>query len=275
LKTCLENLAKEYDWRYLDSDPLGIAHRYESDTDMETAGFIASFLAYGNAAAIRNSAVKALSPAGESPSDFAVNIRKEKAMECFSNFKHRWTDGAIISGIFLSIGHIYREYGSLGNFLKEIDNSGDKNIENTLNGFSGIFNDLFNKYMPESKSKKIIPAPSGGSACKRLCMYFRWMVRGPDGTDFGIWNFIYPSRLIIPVDRHIARMASLLGLSDRKNADWKMALEITENLKKLDPDDPVRFDFALTRPGILGECGKSFQRGCINCILKECCRKIP
>jgi endonuclease III len=97
------------------------------------------------------------------------------------------------------------------------------------------------------------------------------MARGPDGIDFGLWKFISPARLVIPVDRHIARMAALLGLTARRSPDWKMALDITRALRALDPEDPVRYDFALVRPGITGECPPSSRDGCRGCILGEVC----
>jgi uncharacterized protein (TIGR02757 family) len=104
-------------------------------------------------------------------------------------------------------------------------------------------------------------------------MYFRWMVRGPDGVDFGLWRFISPSRLVVPVDRHMARMAALLGLTDRRAGDWRTALDITRALRELDPDDPLRYDFALVRPGILRSCTSSSTGDRGSCALGGVCRE--
>jgi len=275
LKSCLDKLADGYGIAFLDSDPVGIVHEYTDDVDREVAGLIVSALAYGGAVQIRNSARAALAPAGSSPASFAMSLKPVSAMKMFATFKHRWTDGGDLAFLFWAAGRIVDEYGSIGGLVRSLDDPGASTVEETMTRFSAWVTSRYEPSFSRSKSRGgisyLVPSPAGGSACKRLAMYFRWMVRGPDGVDFGLWRFIEPSRLIIPVDRHIARMATLLGLTSRVSPDWKMATEITDALRRLDPDDPVRYDFALVRPGILRECTTRSRGDCLTCLLRTVC----
>ena len=276
LKTSLDKLAGDYDEHYLDSDPVGIVHRYSSPDDIEAAGFVVSALSYGNAAQIRNSANAVLERTGASPSHFARSLTPQKAIETFRGFKHRWTTGNDIAFLFHVLGKVFNEESSLGALVKKLDNPEEKNIEGLLTRFSewitAEYSGVFHGNSDRKNISYLIPSPSNGSACKRLAMFFRWMVRGPDGIDFGLWRFIDPGRLVIPVDSHIARMAGMLGLSARRTPDWKMALEITESLRQLDSDDLLQYDFALVRPGIVGACTKTKNGECPECFLHGVCR---
>lgn len=275
LKKCLDRLFDDYGTRYLDSDPVGLVHRYSSPEDREVAGFIVSALAYGGAGQIRKSAEKILSLTGSSPADFARTLTQKKLLEIFRVFKHRWTDGGDIAYLFWILGRIIKKNGSVGTFVKSLDNPREETITEVMTKFSEWirvhYSNEFRQNSKRSSISYLVPSPANGSACKRLAMYFRWMVRGNDGVDFKLWNFIAPSRLVVPVDRHMARMGRLLGLTTRRSADWKMALEITESLRRLDPHDPVRYDFALVRLGILGECTSSAHGDCCVCVLRDVC----
>jgi len=278
LKKCLDQLSNHYGARYLDTDPVGLVHRYSSPKDREVAGFIVSALAYGGAVQIKKSAERVLSPTGSSPADFARKLTKGRSLEIFKNFKHRWTDGCDIAYLFWIIGRIIEKNGSIGKFVESLDNPKDKTIAGVMTKLSEWirvrYSDEFCHNSKRSGISYLVPSPADGSACKRLAMYFRWMVRGDDGVDFKLWNFITPSRLVVPVDRHIARMGRLLGLTKRRSVDWKMALEITDSLRRLDPHDPVRYDFALVRPGILGKCTYTAHSDCGFCALYDVCMEV-
>ncbi|MBN1291742.1 MAG: TIGR02757 family protein [Candidatus Latescibacteria bacterium] len=278
LKTCLDNLVKVYDVQYLDSDPIGLVHDYETLDDIEIAGFITASLAYGGAVQIRSSVCDVLNRMGSSPAEFVRNVTLSDAMETFLGFKHRWTDGYDIACLVWALRCTIKEAGSLGALVQKLDNPGDETIEGTMIRLSAWLLDETGDCPGIGIKRKpisyLIPSPSKGSACKRLAMFFRWMVRGPDGIDFGLWKFLHPGRLVIPLDRHIGRMAGLLGLSSRRSQDWKMALEITAELRKLDPDDPLKYDFALVRPGIVGSCTSSLRGDCETCTLSEVCSGI-
>ena len=277
LKSCLDRFADVYGTQFLDSDPVSIVHKYDTPEDLEIAGFVVSVLAYGNVSQIRKSAQNALSRAGKSLSEFVRTLNPENALDTFRSFKHRWTDAGDIAFIFCVLGKILDEFGTIGALVRTLDNPCESTIEGVMTRFSewinGRYFDQFWMNSSRSDISYLIPSPSRGSACKRLAMYFRWMVRGPDSIDLGLWRFISPGRLVIPVDRHIARMAGLLGLTSRRSADWKMALDVTESLRYLDPHDPVRYDFALVRPGILGECTPMKKGDCLSCLLREVCRE--
>lgn len=276
LKHCLDLLADSYGARYLDSDPVELVHRYSSPEDREVAGFIVSSLAYGSADQIRKSAEKVLMLTGSSPADFARSLTSDKALDAFRGFIHRWTDGEDIAYLFLALGRIINENGSVGAFVKSMYDPEEKTIAGVMTRFSewirGTYSDKFRQNSKKSGISYLVPSPADGSACKRLALYFRWMVRGPDEVDFGLWKFIPASQLIIPVDRHIARMGRLLGFTNRRSVDWKMAIEITESLRRLDSRDPLRYDFALVRPGILGECTSPKSGNCRICVLRDVCK---
>jgi uncharacterized protein (TIGR02757 family) len=275
LKNCLDKLADEYGARFLDSDPVGLVHEYDSPEDREVAGFVISVLAYGGASQIRKSGREVLSYTGKSPEKFVRDLTPDDAIGTFRSFRHRWTDGGDIAYIFWVIGEILREFGSVGALVRSLDNPDEPTIDGVMTRFSAWvterYSDRFRLNSSRDGISYLIPSPARGSACKRLALYFRWMVRGPDGTDFGLWQFISTARLVIPVDRHIARMAGLIGLTARRTADWKMVLEITESLRRIDPHDPVRYDFALVRPGILRQCTVLSKGDCPSCHLREIC----
>jgi uncharacterized protein (TIGR02757 family) len=119
----------------------------------------------------------------------------------------------------------------------------------------------------------LFPSPSSGSACKRLCMFLRWVVRPADGFDLGLWQGVRPDQLIIPVDAHVQRISRLIGLTGRKQADWRMAQEITAALRELDADDPVKYDFAIAHLGISAGCSGMVSSACCNCLLSEFCQR--
>lgn len=280
LRACLDRLAADYGPRFLDTDPLGVVHEYTSPEDIEVAGFVVSALAYGGAAQIRRSARGILARAGESPAGFAAEaaaMPAKKLIGRFHGLTHRWTDGRDIAFLFRAAGEMIREHGGIGAFVRSLDDPAEETVGGVMARFAAW---IQSRRSPEFRRNGAgvntacpVPSPEGGSACKRPAMYFRWMTRGPDGIDFGLWKFISPSRLVIPVDRHIARMAGLLGLTARRVPDWKMALDITRSLRALDPDDPVRYDFALVRPGITGECTAVSRGDCRSCALDEVCRR--
>lgn len=276
LKKCLDRLTAIYDRRYLDTDPLGLVHRYSDPADIEVAGLIAASLSYGGAGIIRSSVTDVLKRCGQSPSRFVRELSPDAARNVFAGFKHRWTTGGHVGWLCLAIGGAVNEYGSLGAMVMALDDTAEKDTGGVMSRFSDniVSRVPQNEWMGGSRIASLsylVPSPDRGSAAKRLAMYFRWMVRGPDGLDFGLWSFIGPSRLVIPVDRHIGRMGRLLGLTRRTVSDWRMALEITESLRCLDPDDPVRYDFALVRPGITGECTHVKPGDCNSCIIRDFC----
>lgn len=277
LKSCLDRLAADYDARFLDSDPVGLVHAFTDPRDIEVAGAVAAMLAYGGVRQIRGSVSRVLDLLGPSPADFAACLGRDDALALFRDFRHRWTSGGDAAFLVWVLGEAIREHGSIGGLVRSLDDPDAPTVEPAMTGFADWVRARYDPVFGDSRGRTgisyLVPSPAGGSACKRLAMYFRWMVRGPDSIDFGLWRFIDPARLVIPVDRHIARMAALLDLTRRRSPDWKMALEITASLRRLDPRDPLRYDFALVRPGILRECSPAVRGACPGCLLKTVCRE--
>ncbi len=275
LKDCLDRLAEGYGSAYLDTDPLGVVHEYSDPADIEVAGFVTAALGYGGAGQIRRSAHEVFARAGEPPAQFAVRVSPEEALDRFRGFKHRWTGGGEAAFLFLAAGAMIRGHSSIGNLVRSLDNPSEETVGGTMTRFAEWIRARWNSAYAGASARTgvsyLVPSPADGSACKRPAMFFRWMARGPDGIDFGLWKFISPARLVIPVDTHIARMARLLGLTCRKSPDWRMALDITRSLRALDPEDPVRYDFALVRPGITGDCTPGLRGDCRDCALAEVC----
>ncbi len=228
-------------------DPLSFVYLYENRLDREVVGFIASALAYGRVQQIQSSVSRVLDQMGHSPSAFLTGTEPAEIRNIFQSFKHRFTTGAILSGLLEALGKIILEYGSLEScFLSHLD-PGDENILPALCSFVSNVDIAAGARMP-----MFIPSPEDGSACKRLNLFLRWMVRR-DNVDPGVWRNVSPSLLVIPLDTHMHRIALALGLTERKQADMRCAVEVTERFAAICPEDPVRYDFALTRLGIGNE----------------------
>ena len=281
LKETLDRFYREYNLKSrIEHDPIEFPHRYKKSEDIEIAGLIASSLAYGKVTLFKPVINKILSITSLNGSlqEFIINFELSKDSKLFSGIKYRFNSEKEIIGLIYFIKSALIEYGSLKNLFYSFYNSGDKNITNALTGFVKYFISLDMSAVYDKKGqtvgiKQFFPSPAEGSACKRLNLYLRWMVRSDDSVDFGIWNKIPPSKLIIPLDTHMARICTHLGLTHHKTTGWKMAEEITDNLKILAPKDPVKYDFALCHLGISGECPPNKDKEkCDVCSLKDICK---
>jgi uncharacterized protein (TIGR02757 family) len=279
LKPYLDRLACEYDRRFLSTDPLAIVRRYNDPGDQEVAGLVASCLAYGSVAAIRGSVEAALARLGASPAPALDSLSDRELLERYRGFRHRFTKGRDLAALLAFARNARRSHGSLGAFFRAGHEPGAETLRGALISFVGraMQEDLSAFYRrrpkPGSGIRFLLPSPREGSGCKRLNLYLRWMVRRDDGLDLGIWDGIPPRQLLVPVDTHIARIARYIGLTERKSAGWEMTEEITASLRALDPLDPVRYDFALCRLGILDACPRRRNEiKCAACPLLPVCR---
>ena len=261
LRAALEKLRARYDARFLSTDPLEFPRRFDRVEDREIVGLVASSLAYGNVATIRASVGRVLAHLGPRPGDFVRAVEPHHALHRFQEFRHRWSTGRDMVCLLYFIRQMIERSGSVGAFFREIYDPAEESIATSLARFSesALALDHGGLYRtgPLSRSAGVryfFPSPRMGSACKRLNMFLRWMVRPDDGVDLGLWRFVSPSRLVIPLDTHIARIAMHLGWARSKTPGWKMAMEITRWLARLDPEDPIKYDFALSRMGILERC---------------------
>ncbi len=229
---------------FIENDPISIPHLYKKKQDIEIAGLFAAVLAWGQRATIIAKTKELMALMDNAPHDFLLHHR-EKDLRRFEKFKHR-TFNAIDTVYFMEfLGQYYKEKDSLEDAF--LGSAGSENIELGLIKFHKLF---FSAEHPE-RTAKHIATPERKSACKRMNMYLRWMVRqDTQGVDFGIWKKISPAQLVCPCDVHVERVARKLDLIRGKLMNWQTALELTGNLKKLDPLDPVKYDFALFGLGI-------------------------
>lgn len=248
---------------FLPTDPVEFIHRYRDPRDQEAVGLLAALLAYGNVKAIRSSIGRALELLGQiAPGPSAAirtltsRARIAQAQHVFRDFRHRFNSGHDLVVLFGLIRSSWERFGTLGDdFASRLDPS-DSTIERALSGFVQDHSERARDLGATRSFFFLLNDPKDGSACKRWCMYLRWMGR-KDSIDLGLWmalpdrKGLRPNQLVIPLDTHLAKIVRHLKLTGRKNADWKMALEVTNQLKSIDEHDPIRYDFALCRLGIL------------------------
>jgi uncharacterized protein (TIGR02757 family) len=238
LKAFLDSKVAQYNQPdFIKNDPVSIPHMFTKQQDIEIMGLWAAVLAWGQRVTIINKCRELITLMDGAPYDFIMN-HQEVDLKKLLHFKHR-TFNDIDTLYFISFFRYHYENNEL---------AGEEPIEKYLNYFRSYFFSL-----PDfsHRTKKHISSPSQKSTCKRLNMFLRWMVRKDNcGVDFGIWNHIKPSELIVPCDLHVDRVARKLNLITRKQTDWQTAVELTERLREFDPVDPVKYDFALFGLGI-------------------------
>jgi len=227
---------------FIHPDPLEFVWRYKSGADREIAGLIAACLAYGNVTQILKSVEKVLSPMGASPAGWLKKTSPAGIKKAFTSFKHRFTTGAELAVFLLNIRHALDKHGSLESLFLEGYKNNEATVENAIYKFVNSFNAL-------GCAPSLTPCPEHKSSFKRVNLYLRWMVR-KDAVDPGVWTKIPPSKLIIPLDTHMRQVSMGMGITKRKDTSMKTAAEITAYFRTIAPEDPVRYDFALTRAGI-------------------------
>ncbi len=278
LQRALDNLYASRSIQHLHNDPLSFCHRFHDPEDQEIAAVIASSFAYGSIVIILRTLESIFSVIGLSPRKFIEHFDPRFSLRTFCGFKHRFNDGRDLSALFLALQQMVRQAGSIQAFFLRGYNAADVDVSDSLNRYATAvlaldYSDVFGSEKPPTGSyfPFLFPAPSSGSACKRLCMLLRWLVRPADGIDLGIWNGVSPAQLIIPVDTHISRICRYLGLTQRKAADWRMAQEITSALRAFDHLDPVKYDFSLAHLGISDGCDGRDMSRCVSCQIAPIC----
>jgi uncharacterized protein (TIGR02757 family) len=248
LKEFLDAKAAYYDQpAFVPGDPVSIPHRYTQLQDIEIAGLFAAILAWGNRTTIINKCTELMALFDNAPYDFVRNHQARDRMRLMG-FKHRTFNGLDLLYFVEFLQHYYVNITSLEFAFSGHITSDDADVRKALTGFHKMF---FSLEHPE-RTRKHVSTPDRNSACKRLNMFLRWMVRdNKNGVDFGLWKHISPSQLICPVDVHVSRVAARLGLIPKAEANWKTAVELTEQLRLLDPKDPVKYDFALFGLGVI------------------------
>ncbi len=277
LKVILDKVLQERGAAFLANDPLSFPRRYRDPADREAAAVLCAVLAYGRVASIQQSLEDLLRRMPEGPALFIRRFDPRRDVRRLAGFRHRFNTGEDISALCWAIRCAIETAGSLEDFFLQGDDPGEPDIGLALSAFSSrlLQTDLSPLFGPRRRPDGfayLLPSPSGGSACKRLCMFLRWVCRPDDGIDLGLWQGVSPARLVLPLDTHTARISVLLGLVQRKSPGWKMALEATESLRRLDPKDPVRYDFALSHLGISEGCTGKKGAWCKECAVRGRCR---
>jgi len=249
LKEFLDRKVDEYNRpSFIERDPVCIPHLFTKKQDIEIAGFFASIFAWGNRTTIINKSKELMQLMDNAPFDF-ISTHEEKDLKRLLQFRHRTFNVTDLLYFILFLQHHYRKSATLETAFSKWLNKKDASIENALVGFHDYF---FSLQDAPVRTRKHIATPTRNSTCKRLNMFLRWMVRKDNnGVDFGIWKTILPSQLICPIDVHVARVAKRFDLVHRKQVDWLTALELTTQLKRFDPNDPAKYDFALFGLGVM------------------------
>jgi uncharacterized protein (TIGR02757 family) len=272
LKEPFDKLYEAHRSHFLETDPVWFAHQYSDSRDQELVAFIASALAYGSVPQIFQILKKIFLTLGSSPVQFLLDQSWEKS-NLLKGLYYRFHSENDLRLFFSLLSRAYRKHGSLGAMFQKHVTTSDLNIKNALTHWLEEMKE--GRVPASSRVSFFFSSPRLGSACKRLNLFLRWMVRGPDGVDFGLWKFVSPSQLIMPVDTHVFRLASSLRLTRNKTPNWQMAEELTAKFAKLDPKDPVKYDFALTRLGILDLCPPAeLKLLCRNCRKLGVCQSL-
>ncbi len=252
------------------TDPVEYVRRYSDPHDVELVALIASSVAFGNVKALRAKLADALERVGPAPARAADDARK--LARSLVGWKHRvWVADDLVQ-LILGARAVQRARGSLGAaFGREL---AEHDFREALARFVDAIRAGGLARVDRRSARHLLPDPRANSSCKRLLLFLRWMVRGPNGADLGLWReHVDPARLLIPVDVHIHKLAKNLGLTDRNAATWQTAEEITAALRRFDPADPVRFDFALCHMGMAQRCpSKRDAVRCEGCGVQSVCR---
>lgn len=245
LKSFLDHKVYEYNRpEFIETDPIQIPHLFKVKEDIEIAGFLTATIAWGNRKSILKNSSQMMELFDNSPYDFIVN-HKERDLISLENFVHRTFNGSDLQYFVLSLRNIYTKYSGLENIFTQYAHQ--NNLQQSIHEFKKIFFELPHL----SRTQKHVSDPLKNSAAKRINMFLRWMVRkDPANVDFGLWAKLKPSQLSCPLDVHSGNTARKLGLLKRKQNDAKAVMELDKSLRKLDPKDPVRYDFALFGLGV-------------------------
>ena len=256
LKRRLDELYLHYDHRFVDPDPLQFVRAQETDADREVVGLLASALAFGNVKSIKASIAAVLAALGPAPAEAVGRLDPRDLARRLQSFRHRWTSGRDVACLLHLVGQIRRTHGTVEAFLAEGHDARASDVGPALASFSSRALALDHgglypgRRLPADAGVRVLLSnPEQGSACKRLNLYLRWMVR-KDSVDLGVWSAVRPAQLVMPIDVHIYNVARRVRLTRYKSAGWAMARDLTARLRRFDPEDPVKYDFAFHRLGL-------------------------
>jgi uncharacterized protein (TIGR02757 family) len=271
----LEDLYRGFDHADSATDPVHIVRRYQSPEDREIVGFCAAALAFGRVASVIQSIERLLAVLGPQPAAFVRTFDNARDAGAFEGLGHRWIRSRDLVALIEILQQMVLRSGSVEGFFVDGHEASAADVGAALDSFSTRALALAPARARASKRAPgvcyFFPRPSAGSACKRLNLFLRWMVR-KDEVDLGVWTRVSASRLVVPLDTHVIRLGRCLRLTRYVSPGWRMAADITAALRRLDPIDPIRFDFALCHVGMMGACGFGRKQGDTQCPLRGLCR---
>lgn len=276
LKVVLDALLAERPWASrMSADPIEFPHRYQDRADVEVVGLLSTALAYGRVDLFKPKIEHLLNSLGDHPARTIVDLDVDRAKSMLRGFVYRFNVATDVAVLLMGMGEILRRHGSLENAFVAVRSN---DWRQSLSHFGRAIRsaapekELIGALGATRGLHHLLPLASSGAA-KRMNLYLRWMVRGPDDIDFGLWSGISSRDLRIPLDTHVMRISRLLGLTARKTPGWAAVEEVTQALRALDPEDPIRYDFALCHLGMSGICPTQPQRShCRVCVLKTECK---
>jgi uncharacterized protein (TIGR02757 family) len=258
-------------------DPVQIVRRYPRVADRELVAFVASGLAFGRVASVMASVEALCAVLGPEPAAFVRRFDPGRDGAPFDRLVHRWTRGRDFVALIWILRQLIERHGSIEHALVAGLDPAARDVGDALERFSAEaraidLSPAYGRRVPVTPGVHFFfSRPSTGAACKRLNLFLRWMVRR-DGVDLGGWTAVGPRQLVVPLDTHTIRVGRCLRLTRRTSPGWKMAVDITTSLRALDPEDPVRYDFALCHLSMMGACGWHLRQGRAQCPLRAVCR---
>ena len=276
LRAPLERLYAAFNQTESAVDPVQVVRRYTTPADREVVAFCASALAFGRVANVLSAVESLLAVLGDSPAAFVRDFDPAHDGGRLRPLVHRWIRGVDLIALLWILRRMIAEAGSIEGFFLEGHPASASDVGPALNRFAARARaiDLDEVYGDRNSRRGVtyfFPRPEAGSACKRLNLFLRWMVRR-DAVDLGVWSGLSPSKLVVPLDTHVIRVGRCLGLTRYRSPGWRMASEITESLRRLDPEDPVRFDYSICHLGMMDACGFNRPQRDDRCPLRGVCR---
>jgi uncharacterized protein (TIGR02757 family) len=271
----LDALYHDYNREDSASDPVHRVRPFADPADREVAGFCAAALAFGRVASVLNSIDTLFRIMGPRPADYVRHFEPDAPHPELRAMVHRWTRGEDLAALLWILRQMLERSGSIEGFFLEGYSDDHEDVGPALDSLArrALRLDIRRAYGRVPRKPGVcyfFPRPSAGSACKRQNLFLRWMVRS-DAVDLGVWTRVPKGRLIVPLDTHVIRLGRCLELTRYKSPGWRMAADITASLRRLDPDDPVRFDFSLCHVGMMNACGFGRKQGDSQCPLRGLC----
>ena len=276
LKRELDRLYESFNIENSASDPIQIVRRFDRNDDREVVAFCAASLAFGRVASVLQSIERLVAIMGPHPADYVRQFDPSRHAPAFKGLVHRWTREKDIIALLWILRQMLEQSGSIEGFFLEGYDAGAPDLAGALESFSerAMALDLGAAYGKVPKRPGVsyfFPRPSKGSACKRLNLFLRWMIRH-DALDLGVWTRVPAAKLVVPLDTHVIRVGRCLQLTKYQSPGWKMASDITASLARIDPADPTRYDFSICHLGMMNACGFNRAQADSQCPLRGVCR---